>query len=231
MKQLTLTREEIYRAEKLTEQDYGLPMLTLMENAGRAAADAARRQMERSGGREILVVAGRGNNGGDGFVAARHLAAAGYRVLVYYLGSPDKYTPISFTNFQFLHTISVATLPLERPNLKEIEGRAADLVIDGVFGIGVRGAIREFELEVIASINDNPAPVLSLDIPSGLDADTGEIHGAAVRAKTTVSFGFLKKGFYTGHGPDVCGKIVLADIGYPQEIYETNAECGVRNAE
>ncbi|MFZ5556921.1 MAG: NAD(P)H-hydrate dehydratase [Pseudomonadota bacterium] len=189
----------------------GPDALPLMERAGLAVAEAARERLgERS---RVLVVAGPGNNGGDALVAARHLSAWWYRVDVVFAGDAGKLP-------------GDARQALERwcaaggTPLQDIPARGPwDLVLDGLFGIGLQRDLEGRYRELVARVNGIGAPVLAIDLPSGLCSDTGRMRGAAVRAERTVTFIALKPGLLTLDGPDCCGDIQVADLGLPDEIF------------
>lgn len=195
---------DLYAQEKL-----GIPSLLLMENAGRSVAEEALKMLGKR--KKVAVVCGVGNNGGDGFVAARHLLNAGKKVQVYIIGDEAKIKADPKTNLEIL-----CKMGSEPAN--EIRGsfRNTDLTIDALFGIGLNSDVREPYASVIALMNSSGKPILAVDVPSGLDADTGRIFGAAVKASRTVTFVAAKKGFYKADGPRCCGKVIVRDIGIHQ---------------
>ncbi len=180
-----------------------VPVATLMERAGVAVAVAAA-GMGAGYGRRVAVLAGPGNNGGDGYVAARHLARRGAAVAVHALGYPRGDGGPARAAALAAVDEGVRVLPLDRP-------QPADLVIDALFGAGFRG-----ELPAGAAAWARAGGrVLAVDVPSGLDAATGEVRGAAFTAERTVTFHALKVGHLLGEGPDRSGEITVADIGLP----------------
>ena len=181
-----------------------LPQPGLMERAGLAAAEIARR-VATSG--RVLVVAGPGNNGGDGFVVARHLKAWFYKVDVVFTGTAAKLP----TDAKAAHDAWLACGGTVLPSIPE--GSAWDLVIDGLFGIGLQRDISGETAALIKHINALGAPVLALDLPSGLDSDGGRMRGPTIKAAHTVTFIALKPGLLTGDGPDCCGQIHVCDLG------------------
>ena len=218
MKKLILSTKEIYEIDRLTEEKFGISHLILMENAGRSVAEIVKNIFGDLEGKKIAVICGKGNNGGDGFVAARYLFNWKADVRVYFKGDPKEYKKISFTNFNILCKMGIMLFEWEKIKKEELE--KMDLIVDGIFGIGIKGEVKGREKNLIKMINESKKEIVSIDIPSGLDADTGKILGEAVKADVTVSFGFGKKGFYTGEGPSVCGRIEIVDIGYPRFFYE-----------
>lgn len=178
----------------------------LMAMAGTATAEIARELMTDQGG-SVLIFAGPGNNGGDAFVAARILKQWWFRVAVVFAGDPFKLPTDAAQAHQAWRDAGGDThdlVPRERH---------WDFVIDGLFGIGLTRELTEKPAELVTFINELGTPVLAIDVPSGLDADTGRIMGRAVRADHTVTFIGLKAGMFTLDGPDHCGRIHLRDLG------------------
>ncbi len=202
---ITVAQAQLF--DKNAQQKLGISSLVLMENAGRSVAEEALKMLR--GKKRVVVVCGVGNNGGDGLVAARHLLNAGVKVEVYLLGEPSKLKPDPKTNFNILIKMETATFRRRFPGrLKKV-----DLIIDAIFGIGIKSDVRSPVSNVIEFINRSRRPVLSVDVPSGLDADTGNVLGVAVKARKTVTFVASKKGFSKADGPKYCGKIEVRDIG------------------
>ena len=190
-----ISREEM-QAVDANCQYFGLLPLQLMENAGAAIA---REIAAISPGKRIAIVAGRGNNGGDAFVAARHLA--GFGVTVYLLGrSRDISTGEAKRNWEILERLGYDLRMIT--DSAELALGECDLVIDAIFGTGVRGSVRGLEAQAIDAINSSGKTVISVDVPSGLGTNK------AVRADTTVTFHRQK--------PDLTGNVIVADIGIPQ---------------
>ena len=213
-----LGRDDLYRIDREASERFAIPALLLMEGAGRAAAEEILRLLERRKG-TVRLWCGRGKNGGDGFVVARHLWNRGVDVTVVCLGKPEKYPEISFTNYEILRTMDVPLVHAGEGNLPVFTAENDGIIVDGILGIGLRDDIRGDEQSAVSAVNRAGMRVVSLDVPSGLDADTGRICGTAVRADCTISFGFAKKGFFVGEGPRVCGIVRVADIGYPRRFY------------
>src|SRR5687768_12737993 len=182
----------------------------LMEKAGLAAAEIARDKLLIQDRTRVLVLAGPGNNGGDAFIVARHLGAWRFKVTLVFTGEQAK---LSEDAKEALHAWRAAGgeilsgLP---------ESATWDAVIDGLFGIGLdQRDGRELAgkyLELISTVNAMKLPILSIDIPSGLGGDTGNVCGAAISATLTVTFIAFKPGLFTNDGPDYCGQIFLRDL-------------------
>jgi hydroxyethylthiazole kinase-like uncharacterized protein yjeF len=179
---------------------------TLMERAGRAAAEFVQAHF---GHGRVLVCAGPGNNGGDGFVLARELARAGRHVCVHFVGDAARLPPDAATAYQSLPCHPRRLLP------RYFSAENYSLVVDALFGIGLARPITGDLAALIARINAFAGPVLALDIPSGLDGDSGRVLGSTVRATHTLSFIGGKPGLYTLHGPDHCGDIHVDELGLP----------------
>lgn len=199
-----LTAAEM-RAAEAEWFDHGHNSYALMETAAAAVADAAH-TMARPGSR-ILVLAGPGNNGGDGHVTARLLAEAGYRLTVAAMVGRDS---LRGDAARAAGGWKGATVPLAHARPETF-----DLIIDALFGIGLLRPLAGDAAEVAARCNACATPVLAIDIPSGINADTGEMPGAAIRAEKTVSFHTAKPGHLLLPGRDWCGALTIADIGLP----------------
>ena len=181
------------------------PHCALMERAGLAAADYARELLGEAG-TDVLVICGAGNNGGDALVAARHLKQWWYRVTVVLAGDAAKLPVDAARALQQFQAAGGETLP-------DVPAHGTwSLVVDGLFGIGLTRELSGHPLQLIQRINALDAPVLALDIPSGLDADTGNVHGAAIQADHTITFIALKPGLLTADGLDYCGRIRCAKL-------------------
>lgn len=199
----TVSAAEMKEIERQANEE-GLSYLQMMENAGTAAFAAMRAAYPDA--RSIIIFAGKGNNGGDGFVAARLYAAAGAAVTVV-LCEGEPVTADAKTNFGRLRGVTVVPLDaLDAPP-------SADLLVDALYGTGFHGALRESGRRAARLMNDSPAPVCALDLPSGMNADTGEIAEGAVRADLTVAFHCLKHGHAVLAAQRQCGRLIVAGIG------------------
>lgn len=180
--------------------------LALMERAGLAAAELAQ-QVAPARARAILVLAGPGNNGGDAFVAARHLKNAWFDVRLVFTGEAAKLQPEARAAFDAWKAAEGSLLPDAPPDWRW------DLALDGLFGIGLSRDLDSRHARLVTSLNAAGRPVVAIDVPSGLDADTGKTHGVAVRAAHTVTFLGLKAGLFTLDGPDLAGQVHLDRLG------------------
>lgn len=197
-------------------EDYGVPAAALMENAGRALVEAHRAYFR---GRRVAVFCGGGNNGGDGLVAARHLANAGLAVRVALLKDPAYFTGEALANWRAVKAMKLPwTLFQGREKLLRFLCRPQS-AIDAVLGTGTRAPLKGAAAAFLAALNGLNAPVLAADIPSGLDADTGRpLDPAAVRAKHTVAMGLPKRGLTAAAARRWVGRLHVADIGLPRPL-------------
>ncbi|MFC1706340.1 NAD(P)H-hydrate epimerase [Planctomycetota bacterium] len=218
------TRAEMRELDRRATDEFGIPGLILMENAGRGAARVAQEMLnsKRSG---VIVFCGPGNNGGDGFVIARHLHNMGHDVRCYFAGAlcdGAKGTDAE-VNVGICHRMGIPILqhavPMDRDEMARAVGWA-DLLVDALLGTGLRGEVRHPYSTLISFLNVRSAPILSVDVPSGLDADTGEILGKCVRATRTVTFGAPKVGFTRALGPRMTGEVRVIDISLPRSLLE-----------
>ncbi len=197
----------------------GISGLTLMERAGFAVAHATIPFLKMRDSRSAFVFAGKGHNGGDAFVVARHLASAGCEPLLVLACRRAELTGDALTHYQQLsHGVTV----IEQPDTVELRSmareRAPSVVVDGLLGTGLVGAVREPYGSLIHFINELGAPVVAIDLPSGLDSDSGEVCGCCVRADVTVTMGLPKTGLLRGQALDWVGRLEAADIGFPAEL-------------
>jgi hydroxyethylthiazole kinase-like uncharacterized protein yjeF len=199
----------------------GIPGLRLMENAGTGTARFIQGEIGLERDRSVVIVCGKGNNGGDGFVIARELAAAGARVSVYLAGRCDDVAGDARTNLDRYGRESVTELSEGRSVGLLVEEMAkCDLVIDAVFGTGFRGVPRGLSGTVIGQMNLCGRPILAVDVPSGLDATTGAAEGECVRASWTCTMGLPKRGFFVEPGRSLVGRLHVVDIGVPQKALD-----------
>jgi NAD(P)H-hydrate epimerase len=200
-----------------------VPSLLLMENAGAAATEVVVRELlsGRIRGARIALVCGTGNNGGDGLVIARQLAVRGAHPLVFLAGNPGALSPDARTNFEAWQGIGGQVRELAPgESLAELAEAAdeADVIVDALFGTGLDRAIEGQLAEVIGVINRARAPRFAVDVPSGLDADTGSALGVAVEAQVTATFAHYKLGLLTPIGARHAGRVFVVDIGVPSSI-------------
>lgn len=206
------------RLDRYAIEKIGIPEAVLMESAGRSVFADIRRQEGKLADRSVAVFCGNGNNGGDGFVIARYLSMAGARVEIFLLGGRPKKDP-ALQNLKILEKMEV--YPVEIRNAtelaKNLRSRSWEIVVDSLFGTGLKRPLTGVFAAAVEGINRSRAAVYAVDIPSGLDADSGEILGTAVQAKCTVTFACKKRGFFFREGPVVSGEVIVADISIDEK--------------
>lgn len=191
----------------------GLASYQLMERAAAAAFSVLKAQYPKA--RRLLVCAGMGHNGGDGFELARLAKASDFTVTVYTVGEPNTLKGSAARAAQACEAAGVPIHPFSSQS-----DLSADLLIDALLGIGLTGSVREPHQSAIEAINAASAPVLSIDVPSGLSADTGRVLGSAVKADTTISFIGLKKGLFTSQGPRFSGAVLCDALDLPELLFK-----------
>jgi hydroxyethylthiazole kinase-like uncharacterized protein yjeF len=216
-----ITPAEMKEIDRRAVEDFGIPSIVLMENAGRCSAEVALDMISAEGKKKAFCVCGKGNNGGDGFVCARHLINKGVQVEIFVAGDPDKIKGDAKVNLGILRKMEVKIATLQAGfDILEFKKKLKDtrLIIDAIFGIGLSGKIREPSGTVINAITESEKPVLAIDVPSGLDAATGDIMGTCIKVGKTVTFGLPKSGFIKKHGPSKTGEVIIADISIPWQL-------------
>jgi ADP-dependent NAD(P)H-hydrate dehydratase / NAD(P)H-hydrate epimerase len=220
--QRIVSAEEMRWCDETAITTYGVPGLLLMENAGRSVVDAIRRSYSPLESKNILIVCGKGNNGGDGFVIARLMSNFCAQVHVLLMVPPAELKGDAKFNFSILQKFarkSSHQITLHRysknifPSLPQ-----SDIIIDALFGTGIAGSVRKPFADVINWMNTQDAQVVAADIPSGVHGTTGVIENCAVKAGCTVTFGLIKSGLLCNQGRELAGAIMVADIGIPQSV-------------
>ena len=213
--------QQMRDVDKKVIEEYGLPELSLMESAGRRVAREVARVADPIDRKTICVAAGSGNNGGDALTAARYLANRGARVKVFVLEGKNGLSDSLDVQIKVLRSMNVEIQMLDSDRAWErmqVQLRFADAVVDGILGTGFSGLLRPNALRLIRLINSANKPVISIDIPSGVAADTGQCGEAAVKAVCTVALGLPKVGHYICPGAALAGEIVVDDIGLPAQL-------------
>lgn len=216
------TVEQMRAMDQAAIRTYGIDEALLMENAGGAAARVWLHEMDGSS-RNVLILCGGGNNGGDGLVVARHLHAAGASVRVRVYGNPERYAGAAKLNWSIAQNLGI-----DISVLGEIGGLGEDLawaggVVDALLGTGITRQVTGLFAEVIERVNRSGLPVLSIDIPSGVNGDTGRVMGTAVQADCTVTFGLPKIGNLLYPGFELGGKLFVSHISFPPALTEDEA--------
>ncbi len=223
------TASEIRILDKKASDDYGIPSIILMENASIGIVDFISELSKEKSINNILVFCGHGNNGGDGFAAARHLVNRGFNVCVALVGNVQKLTGDAKTNFEIIQKISeteenlkLFINPSSLNKLKNVFDEPFDVILDALLGTGLSSEIREPYFSTIQWINSYKAIKIAIDVPTGLSSDSGEILGNAFKADYTLTMGLPKVGLLINDGPRVSGKIEIIDISYPQALSNSN---------
>lgn len=218
-----LSTEGMKAADMRTIEELGIPGRQLMENAGRAACDFIEARFGLMKNRNVIVFAGKGNNGGDGLVVARILAERGTHVTVVTLAFGENATPDTASNLQTLKSVeNVENIPYK--GMDEVHDLpTADLIVDALLGIGVEGELREPVSSLCSWINTQDAPIVAMDVPTGLNSDSGEAAENAVSAAYTVAMAALKTGHLLSEGPLHSGPIDVAEIGIPDDVIREEA--------
>jgi ADP-dependent NAD(P)H-hydrate dehydratase / NAD(P)H-hydrate epimerase len=204
---------QVRALDRIAIEVHGIPGLTLMERAGTAAYGLLRQRWP--GHRHLTVLAGAGNNGGDGYVVARLAHAEGLAVSVLQLADPGRLRGDAARAFAAYRDSGGTFEPF-----RALPARPG-VIVDALLGTGLERPVEGAWAQAVGAINGSRSPVLAIDIPSGLHADTGAVLGAAVRADVTLSFIGLKQGLFTGAGPDCCGEIQFSALGIPAVVYSS----------
>ena len=220
-----LTREQVRAIDRLSVERYGIPSIVLMENAARAAADGAWEMLGVRPGR-VLILCGGGNNGGDGLAVARHLHNRGAEIDIGLLVDPAKYKGDALANWNIVRAMGLHMRPFDPTGLGRygiVEGgpnKPLALIVDAIFGTGLAQAPRDPFPAVADAVHAAHVPVLAIDVPSGLDCETGQPLGACIKATRTVTFVAEKAGFGIHRAGDWLGQVTVGDIGCPRELID-----------
>jgi NAD(P)H-hydrate epimerase len=206
----TFSTDQMKEIERRTVEEFGIPSLILMEHAGKAVANAAAGLAKPFEG-TVAVICGPGNNGGDGFVAARHLYNRGYDVSVFLVKDETQIKAgDALANYNILKKMRIPCSKFE-----SLPGDTS-IIVDAMLGTGTKGEITGAYKNIIEAVNKTNIPVASVDIPSGIDADTGAVLGCAVKAAITVTFAGAKTGLVANAAKPYLGSLVIVDIGIPR---------------
>jgi hydroxyethylthiazole kinase-like uncharacterized protein yjeF len=212
------TAEEMQAIDSAAIDEYGLPGMVLMENAGLRVLEVVEEFASRDS--RITIICGRGNNGGDGFVVARHLFNRGANVQALLLAEAAGVRGDAEANFAIARHAGVPIIEAPSPRVLNRAAAEADILVDGILGTGAKGVVRGPALMAIRATRRCPGRIIAIDIPSGVSGNDGSILGEAVRADVTVTFAVPKVGLYTYPGRAYCGDIRIADIGIPRALLE-----------
>jgi NAD(P)H-hydrate epimerase len=214
-----LSREEVRELDRRAIEEFGVPGVVLMENAGRGTAEVLIRLGCRG---PVAICCGKGNNGGDGFVIARYLENQAIRVRVMLFARPEDLSGDAAVNYRIIAGPPIDVYAGESWDETSLQAELskAEWIVDALFGTGLSGPVRKPLDRVIAAINASRAHILAVDIPSGLDCDTGQPLGPTVRAEHTVTFVAEKKGFANPQSKEWTGQVHVVDIGIPWWLLE-----------
>lgn len=215
------TAAEMRDIDRQAIEYYGIPGIVLMENAGVETVQAIERMLDNLQYKKICILAGKGNNGGDGFVVARHLTNQGAKVKVFLIGNKEEMKGDAAINFNILHKMNIDVVEVtgERDWDKvKIAATFADCLVDALLGTGFRGILTDEMYKAVQTINEANKPVVAIDIPTGVDADNGQVLTIAVQATHTVTLGLPKPGIVLYPGASYVGDLLVADIGLPASL-------------
>lgn len=218
-----LRADEMKEIDRRASSEYLIPSIVLMENAGLRTTEKIVELLGGVCGREIIILVGRGNNGGDGLVIARHLLNAGAQVDVFMCANASQLSGDARINYEIFTKMSGSIYPLQQEaDLQRfiMSLIKTDMVVDAVYGIGFRGSLGEFEAQLAKLVNQSKSLVLAVDIPSGLEADTGRVNGEVFKADHTVTFALPKLGMILGKGREYVGQLTVANISIPKALLE-----------
>ena len=215
---VAMTRDQVRAVDEWAISTLGIPGVVLMENAGRGCAELIKEKLKSVVSPKVCIFCGTGNNGGDGYVIARHLANSGFGITVIVCGDRNKIRGDAKINLDILERMgqSIELLnPADSDAAARVAGFAAgaDLLVDSLFGTGLSGQLRDGYKRLVEGLNACECPILAVDIPSGLDCDTGQPLGAAIKASWTVTFVAVKKGFTFTQAVQYTGEVFVASIG------------------
>jgi len=212
-----LSVAEMVELDRRLVEDFHFDLSMLMENAGRSLARQAQFKLGPSVGKKVLVMTGEGNNGGGGLVAARHLHNWGYRVEVALSAFENELKELPLKQVNVLRAMGVPIVPAR----VEIDMGGFDLIIDSLLGYGQRGNPREGVAELVRSANASRKRVLCLDVPTGLDPDSGNPYSPCIKGAWTLTLAFPKRGLLQEGAKPYVGELFLADIGVPRSVYRS----------
>ncbi len=218
-----LNGEQMREADRRTIKDIGIASLVLMENAGRQVVAAIESLYPDLGERRVAIVCGKGNNGGDGFVVARTLRQRRVDVSVFVIGKVTEIKGDARINLEILGRIGQNVVEVADETAWELHGAEItghDLIVDAMFGIGLSAPLTGFYETVVADLNEGGVPIVSIDMPSGMSADTSDLIGAAIDATVTVALGAPKLPLVLPPAESKSGEVVVADIGIPADVFD-----------
>ncbi len=220
--QLVLSVEASRRVDLVAIEEYGIGSLVLMENAARGAADVIEGMTTEKG--VVSIVCGKGNNGGDGLAIARQLDGRGFEVRVDILASANDLSDDAKANYEIIRRAGLTIRELGDGDVEKTfeewakDWKSSELLVDAMLGTGTTGKVREPYATAIGLMNESGVPIIAIDVPSGLDAQTGEAGEVCIRAKTTVTFVSLKTGFLEVSAKEYLGSVRVVNLGLPRRL-------------
>ncbi|HVJ48034.1 NAD(P)H-hydrate dehydratase [Desulfitobacterium sp.] len=221
-----VSAQQMREIEKEAIEAYGIPSLLLMENAALAVVREIQQtlvKMNSKGSCKVIVLVGKGNNGGDGLAVARHLLISGMDVTVLSFAKTEEFRGDAALNCRLYQKAGGRFFLIEgekQLRSTRLALNQADVIVDAIYGTGLRGALPSLVEEYVEEVNQTQAWVIAVDIPSGIEADTGKVYRSAIRAQTTVTFGLPKLGHFLGKGPEYVGRLIVDPISIPDKFLE-----------
>ncbi len=212
--------KQMKEIDRRTIEEFGVPSIVLMENAGRGAAEIALDLLSGKENRKVVCLCGKGNNGGDGFVCVRHLINSGVETDIFLIGEPSELKGDAKINYDILKKMNAEIKIIIEQDFKLFQEKLKkySLIIDAIFGIGLSGKVKDPYRSVINKLNNSGKEILAIDLPSGLDATKGSVTGGCIKAAKTVTFALPKTGFIKNKGPSHVGDLIIVDISVPGEL-------------
>lgn len=221
---VVVTARQMAAIDQYTIETVGIPGIVLMENAGVSVVHEIQGLLGKLEGKQVVILCGKGNNGGDGLVVARHLLLKGAQVTTFLFGAPGQLKGDARRNYEIYTRLGGEVLPLEKAQQKHLD--SGDLLVDAILGTGVQGPLKSPLNRVVRKVNLSNRPVVAIDLPTGMNADSGEVYGDCVRATVTVTMAHIKRGLLFYPGKAHAGRVVVADIGIPTtRAHEQGLRC------
>lgn len=215
---LKINTPQMIEVDRLMTEDYHIELIQMMENAGRCLAILVKERFFDGDveGRNIVVLAGTGGNGGGALVAARRLNNWGAKVNVFVTAEPEKFTPVPLHQYKILRRMGVSILLADK-----VEGNGKpDAILDGIIGYSLKGNPRSSAATMIHWANNQNAPIVALDTPSGLDPNSGTLYEPVIGASATLTLAMPKMGLFASDAKSVVGELYVGDISVPPELYQ-----------
>ena len=223
----TVSSQQMSLIDRRAREEYGIPEAILMENAGISVSDRVVSDSSSINKEKIAILCGKGNNGGDGFVIARHLAdRSSARITVFVPDDPNIREGCARDNFEIVHMSDITIKPYRDFTPSEINKDPYTIFIDAIFGTGFKGELTGEHARLAELYNNAEGKHYAVDIPSGLDGTSGIVKTLCFKAEVTITFGLPKNGFFLADGPGACGEVVVENIGFPKELLDEYTVAG-----